>query len=157
MDTSGSFVSNMSLPVHRWFRYSSGFSASWVSSLIADEVQMRDVCVFDPFAGSATTLIAAEQCEVPAIGIDSHRFIARVARAKLAYRSSADAFRDRVGQVMDLAQDLQPALEEYPPLIRKCYTDQALADLDVLRRSIEETTDETEATLLVFSQTCIVI
>ena len=26
---SGSFVDNMRLPIHRWFRYSAGFSAAW--------------------------------------------------------------------------------------------------------------------------------
>jgi len=31
---SGAFGDNMSLPVHRWYRYSAGFSADWVSSLI---------------------------------------------------------------------------------------------------------------------------
>ena len=28
--TSTTFVDNMKLPIHRWFRYSAGFSAEWV-------------------------------------------------------------------------------------------------------------------------------
>src|SRR5437764_6659490 len=31
---SSTFAPNMSLPVHRWFRYSAGFSAEWVESVI---------------------------------------------------------------------------------------------------------------------------
>ena len=27
---SGAFVDNMALPIHRWYRYSAGFSADWV-------------------------------------------------------------------------------------------------------------------------------
>ena len=34
---SGSFVDNMKLPIHRWFRYSAGFSADWVSSVIQEK------------------------------------------------------------------------------------------------------------------------
>ena len=86
--TSGSFVDNMRLPIHRWFRYSAGFSGAWAEDLISREAENRDVCVFDPFAGSGTTLIAAEQCGVESWGIDPHPFVVRVARAKLAYRSS---------------------------------------------------------------------
>ena len=85
--TSGSFVGNMDAPVHRWFRYSAGFSGAWAEDLIAREAKQRELCVLDPFAGSATTLIAAEQCGVASWGIDAHPFVARVAQAKLAYRS----------------------------------------------------------------------
>jgi len=31
---SGTFTDNMKLPVHRWFRYSAGFSAEWVESVL---------------------------------------------------------------------------------------------------------------------------
>ena len=93
--TSGSFVGNMDAPVHRWFRYSAGFSGAWAEDLIAREATQRELCVLDPFAGSATTLIAAEQCGVESWGIDAHPFVARVARAKLAYRSSPSALPRR--------------------------------------------------------------
>ena len=33
--TSGSFVGNMDAPVHRWFRYSAGFSGAWAEDLAA--------------------------------------------------------------------------------------------------------------------------
>ncbi|MDX8414383.1 MAG: hypothetical protein R8J85_09885 [Mariprofundales bacterium] len=31
---SGTFTDNMKLPIHRWFRYSAGFSAEWVQAEI---------------------------------------------------------------------------------------------------------------------------
>ena len=33
---SGAFVDNLSLPVHRWYRYSAGFSADWVRRLVRE-------------------------------------------------------------------------------------------------------------------------
>ncbi|MEH1889505.1 MAG: hypothetical protein V7K92_08590 [Nostoc sp.] len=39
----------MKLPIHRWFRYSAGFSATWVEGVIAE---LEPKIVLDPFAGS---------------------------------------------------------------------------------------------------------
>ena len=121
--TSGSFVGNMGLPIHRWFRYSAGFSGAWAEDLISREAENRDVRVFDPFAGSGTTLIAAEQCGVESLGIDPHLFVARVAQAKLAYRSSPSEYLQQAKKVLVSARCHPPSLELYAPLIRKCYTD----------------------------------
>ena len=146
--TSGSFVDNMGLPVHRWFRYSAGFSAAWAVALISREASDRDVQVFDPFAGSGTTLIAAEQCGVESCGIDSHPFVARVTQAKLAYRSSPNEYLRMAEKGLVSARCHTPSLERYAPLIRKCYTDKALEKLDCLRRAIESIDDDSESARL---------
>ena len=148
--TSGSFVNNMSLPIHRWFRYSSGFSADWAAAVIDRESKTREVQVFDPFAGSGTTLISAEHCDVPSSGVDSHPFIARVAQAKLAYRSSPEEFMERARCICDGAQTHRPDVDRYAALIRKCYTDDALGQLDSLRQAIEQADDGSETAKLVW-------
>ena len=148
--TSGSFVGNMDAPVHRWFRYSAGFSGAWAEDLIAREAKKREVRVLDPFAGSATTLIAAEQCGVESWGIDSHPFVARVARAKLAYRSSPSDYLAAARQVLAQARKITPELEIYAPLMRRCYTDEALRQLDCLRRAIETADEDSESGRLVW-------
>src|SRR5438094_712121 len=83
---SSTFVDNMKLPVHRWFRYSAGFSAAWAQSVIAEAASRGPTRVLDPFAGSATTLVAAEDIGIESRGIESHPFVCRIARAKLARR-----------------------------------------------------------------------
>lgn len=148
--TSGSFVGNMRLPVHRWFRYSAGFSGAWAGDLISREARGKNLRVFDPFAGSGTTLVAAEHCGVESMGIDSHPFVARVAQAKLAYRSSPAAYRRQAERVLDGALAGRGSLESYSPLIRKCYSDAALDQLDRLRRSVERTSGDSEADKLVW-------
>jgi hypothetical protein len=62
---SGAFTDNMKLPVHRWFRYSAGFSAEWAEKIIRQEAGPGGA-VLDPFAGSGTTLLAAQQAAAPA-------------------------------------------------------------------------------------------
>ena len=55
---SSTFVDNMSLPIHRWFRYSAGFSAEWVEKIILENsLEKEQSIIFDPFVGSGTALI----------------------------------------------------------------------------------------------------
>ena len=148
--TSGSFVDNVSLPVHRWFRYSAGFSGAWAEDLIAHEAAAGPIQVFDPFVGSGTTLIAAEQCGVESQGIDPHPFVARITQAKLAYRSPPDEYLRQAQQVLACARQYSSSLESYNALIRRCYTNHALKQLDGLRRVIERTDNGSDAARLVW-------
>lgn len=147
--SDSTFIDNMRLPVHRWFRYSAGFSARWAQQLIAERVS-RDQCirVFDPFAGSGTTLLAAQDAGVESYGAESHPFISRLARAKLARSTDPTAYRDFACTVLTLAKERIGSVEEYPPLIRKCYRDETLADLDRLRLALEDQQDKSPASEL---------
>ena len=140
----------MDAPVHRWFRYSAGFSGAWAEALIAREARDREVRVLDPFAGCGTTLIAAEQCGVASWGLDAHPFVARVAQAKLAYRSSPGEYWAKAKRVLAKAKATEPKLDGYAPLIRRCYTDEALAQLDCLRRAVCNVDDGSEPGRLVW-------
>ena len=146
----GTFVDNMSLPIHRWYRYSAGFSGQWAEEIISQEASKPETLVLDPFAGSGTALIAAEQCGVESWGIDSHPFVARVAKAKLAYRSSPEEYMRRAGSVLEAAKRRTPTLDKYAPLIRKCYSDESLEQLDCLRSEIEAAEDDSESAMLVW-------
>jgi len=140
LPVSSTFTPNMSLPVHRWFRYSAGFSASWAESTI--RTATGRVVVFDPFAGSATTLLAAESSGVESWGIEAHPFVYRVARAKLHYRTDPDICLRKLNHLRSAAEAVEPELDFYPPLIRKCYSDEALRHLDKLRRGFEQIRDD---------------
>lgn len=141
---SSTFVNNMTLPVHRWFRYSAGFSAEWVASVIRTSKYGR-VRVFDPFAGSGTTLIAAETESVESWGIDAHPFVCRIAKAKLAWRTDPAAYLAKIHQIRGIAATISPAIDHYPSLIRNCFDDESLGKLDLLRKSYELARDETPA------------
>ena len=139
--TSSTFVDNMRLPVHRWIRYSAGFSAEWAQSVIRDAGDRSATRVFDPFAGSGTTLLAAEQLGVESCGLEAQPFVARMAEAKLAWRSDPEAFRSLAKQIKTVAGSVTTELDEYPKLIRECYDDETLSVLDGLRRAVIELDD----------------
>jgi hypothetical protein len=149
LSTSSTFISNMDLPVHRWIRYSAGFSAEWVESVISEaRPSLGEVRVFDPFCGSGTTLVASETAGVEAWGIEAHPFVFRIAHAKLAWRSDPDAYLRKIADLLRAAREVKPNLDEYPSLIRKCYDRDALLQLDKLRRAFEHVRDDTAASEL---------
>jgi hypothetical protein len=102
---SGSFIDNMQAPIHRWFRYSAGFSAQWVRTLIDERRTASGFCVFDPFAGSGTVLLAAERSGVEGIGIEAHPFVARLAKAKLGWREDMTNFRKLAKRIVCMARE----------------------------------------------------
>ncbi|PAX60101.1 DNA methyltransferase [Brunnivagina elsteri] len=142
IDTASTFKDNMKLPVHRWFRYSAGFSAQWVEAIINQAQEMGRVTVLDPFVGSGTTLLASEKLRVESYGIEAHPFILRVAQAKLLYRTNTDTYLNFINKVIKVSQNLQARIDNYPKLIRECFKDEALEHLDKLRQAWEKLADD---------------
>jgi len=119
---SGAFGDNMKMPVHRWFRYSAGFSAEWAKKVISD-TGISDCEVLDPFAGSGTTLIAAQEVGAFGVSFEAHPFVARIAAAKMGCQGDPDEFMDAVDLLLDAAARQSPiAGITVPPLLTKCYT-----------------------------------
>lgn len=140
-ERSSSFVDNMSLPVHRWFRYSAGFSAQWVEQEINLALQQGEVKLLDPFAGSGTTLIVGKRCGVASLGVEAHPFVARIARAKLAYLESVEQFIETGKKIQSVAQKIPGSSSNYPPLIQKCYPPDILIQLDALKQAWQRLAD----------------
>lgn len=115
---STTFANNMSLPVHRWFRYSAGFSADWVATEVEKSGAHR---VLDPFAGSATTLVAAQAVGAEAAGVEIHPFVARVARAKLHWTAEPTEFITRAEKVVATASEMEPDTSAVSELTAKCF------------------------------------
>jgi hypothetical protein len=101
--------------------------------------------VFDPFAGSATTLLAAQRKGVESWGTEAHPFVFRIAQAKLGWRSDPEAYRDKIQAIHKRAATLTPSLEGYPDLILQCYGEATLGELDRLRRALEIERDDSPA------------
>jgi DNA modification methylase len=135
---STTFTPNQRLAVHRWFRYSAGFSATWAEEAIRRHCPAEGV-VLDPFAGSGTTLLAAETAGRRAIGVEAHPFVARVARAKLAWRTPPAAFETMAAKVLAAARDGSAAREDgAPELLARIFDRDVLAQLFRLRAEARE-------------------
>ncbi|MCC5601263.1 DNA methyltransferase [Nostoc favosum] len=150
LDSSSTFINNMKLPVHRWFRFSAGFSAQWVETIISQAKERGEITVLDPFSGSGTTLLASEKLGVECLGIEAHPFVVRIARAKLLYQTDADAYLEHIEKVIKRAENVQPCIDTYPKLIHECFSISSLESLDRLHQSWEKLADDSSESQLVW-------
>ncbi|MEH1907988.1 MAG: DNA methyltransferase [Nostoc sp.] len=135
-ERTGTFTDNMKLPIHRWFRYSAGFSATWVEGVIAE---LEPKIVLDPFAGSGTVCIAADKLGVNSYGIEAHPFVYRLAQGKLSWNIHTYEFLSAIAEIKNLAANLQPKFpDKMPVLLSKCYTEDVLIYLFKIRQAYLE-------------------
>jgi len=64
-----SFQANKKLSAYRWYKYKEAFSASLVKHFIS-ECNIPKGIIFDPFAGSGTTLFASSEAGYNSVGIE---------------------------------------------------------------------------------------
>ena len=144
---SGTFVDNLSLPVHRWFRYSAGFAATWVKEVLADWGIKPGHVVLDPFVGSGTVPVVCDTIGVNSIGVEAHPVVARICKAKLLWTSNPDLVGHFAAEVLEHAQDREPDVSSYPQLIHRSFDTEALATLDSLKSawsSLRDSSPESE-------------
>lgn len=139
--SSSTFLDNLSLPIHRWFRFSAGFSARWVTKLIEREKKNGRYRILDPFSGSGTVLLQSELSGVESIGIEAHPFVFRVARAKLFWREDPQSFYDYAQSILDMARSLRGISYDAPPLLNKSFPPEVLQKLISLRTAWEMKAD----------------
>lgn len=132
---TGTFIDNMNLPIHRWFRYPAGFSGEWVENEVAKVCELRNGMLLDPFVGSGTTILAAEKIGMPSIGLESHPFISKLAQAKLAWYTEKKLFLDTVGSIGEKSRQTWKSvvIENVPELLKRCYTKENLKKLEAIR------------------------
>ena len=134
----------MKLPIHRWYRYSAGYSADWVESEL--ESEDRGKTILDPFAGSATTLIKAQELGFSSIGLESHPFVYTIAKGKLLWDLSPQDCNHAANQVLERAQSelkQSPKLKSNTPdLLTRCYEKENLVALFSLKNSCQQERDE---------------
>ena len=135
-ERTGTFTDNMKLPIHRWFRYSAGFSAAWVEKIITD---LEPQTILDPFAGSGTVCVAADKLGINSYGVEAHPFVYKLAQGKLAWSVQIHEFLAAVTEIKSVAASLQQEIpDNIPVLLSKCYTNEALVDLLKIRQAYLE-------------------
>jgi hypothetical protein len=136
------FVHNMRLPVHGWYRFPAGFSAEWAQRVIESHREaIGGLAVLDPFAGVGTTVLAGESAGVAACGVEAQPFIQRIAAAKLLWYSNTVEFHEIAQAVAGRARSKCEPLLHYPKLIHDCFAEASLNDLNNLRCTWEELDD----------------
>jgi len=147
---SGTFVDNMALPVHRWFRYSAGFAAEWVEQVLTEWGIGRQHLVLDPFAGSGTVPVVCDTRGTPSLGVEAHRLVARVCKGKLLWETPPERLDALASEVLVQSEKQKSQTAGYPPLIERSYDADALAWLDAMKRAWLALQDNSPASELVW-------
>lgn len=130
------FSDNMKLPVHRWYRYSAGYSSEWAAKLM----RHWDVSnVLDPFGGSGTTCLAAQESGATSFAVEVHPAVARIAKAKLLWGTDPNDFRAVVSHVLRVVKKKNAVDVPSSPLVAKCFPDSdSLSDLLRIRDAVND-------------------
>lgn len=143
-DYSATFADNMKMPIHKWYRYTAGFSASWVNQLIRQEKANGRTRIIDPFAGSGTVLLESEFEGVESFGVEAHPYIYKIAKAKLDWNFPADQFKSEALSLLRKAKTKTITKTEFPKLIASCYPIEIIQKLEALKQTWLETEQEEE-------------
>lgn len=140
IDSSSTFADNMTLPIHRWYRYTAGFSSEWVKSVIQETIQKdptKEIRVLDPFAGSGTTLLACDEIGVSSVGYESQPLVFEIASAKLCWDADIESVREQAQNVLKYARENTFECREYAEIVKKCYDERNLTEIDALKQTID--------------------
>ena len=140
---STTFQDNMKLPIHRWYRYTAGFSGAWVGNLLEQWKLEGRHHVIDPFAGSGTVMVESMMHGVDSYGVESNPYVFNIAQAKLQWNSIDYSILHREClDVLKRAKKKEISRTEYPELISRCFPSETLKRLEALKLSCYEVENE---------------
>jgi len=138
----GTFADSKQAPIHRWFQYPAGFSYRAVEHVLDENNIKPGNIVYDPFAGTATTLVVCKSKGIESFGVEAHPFVFEVASVKTFWDydfARLDALASELG--LEIQYKIEEAeaihLAAVPELVRKCFSDSNLRKLLFIRSRIQ--------------------
>lgn len=101
------YSDDLSKPFQRWYRYKEGFSVELVEQLINEFSTRKKGIILDPFAGSGSTLLAAQMNGYDACGFEVNPFSYYLANCKLDSYTSGEIeeFKKQYELILDKAKE----------------------------------------------------
>ncbi len=139
----GTFADSKQAPIHRWFQYPAGFSYRAVEYVLEEYGVAPGKIVYDPFAGTATTLVVCKSRGIESYGVEAHPFVFEVASVKTFWDYTfADLDSLAAKLIFEIQTEIGKAesidLAQTPELVRKCFSDENLRKLLFIRARIQE-------------------
>jgi adenine-specific DNA methylase len=136
----GSAKSNLTSPIHNWFKFTAGFSYKFVDEIIKYENLTRDSVIFDPFAGCGTTLVSAQKNGIKAVGNEAQSFMYDIIKAKLNWNVDEIIISKHLNNIINNVQKLKHislGKTSIHPLIFTLYEIKNLTQLILIKEAID--------------------
>lgn len=143
-------------PIHRWFYYQEGYSPRLVENILEHlNLAGRNIFIFDPFAGSGTTLLTAKHLRNRSVGFEINPFSAFMINVK-----SRNYAHNELEQVRKFKTPLYKRIsgvyDKYElQIIRKLFDKPKLEKIELLKRKINSVRDTKVRDLLYGALLCI--
>lgn len=100
------YSDDLNKPFQRWYRYKEGFSIELVECLIKEYSMNKRGIILDPFAGSGSTLLAANRMGYEGVGFEVNPFSYFLARCKLEYYTieAIEKFKKKYEDILEHAE-----------------------------------------------------
>ena len=133
----GSAKDNMSSAIHNWYKFTAGFSYKFVD-LVVDDMEKKPECIYEPFAGCGTTLVAAQKKRIHSKGNESQQLMCDIINAKLNWDVDGDVCRNYIDTVLGEVRSRSniDISDEYNELLCTLYDGVTLKEIYLLRDSI---------------------
>jgi hypothetical protein len=141
-DNSYEYLVNFSQakePIHRWFYYQEGYSPKLIVKIL-DHINRRKYknFIFDPFAGSGTTLLTAKQLGMKSFGIEINPFSAFMIKVKTQNYSDKEINQLKNFQ-MPLHLSIEDVYKKYElKIIDKLFDREKLEKIEILKQQIKK-------------------
>jgi DNA modification methylase len=141
------YVPNKRTPIFRWFKYKEGFSRALVQRLVSDEWRLPESSsIFDPFAGSGTTLLACQQLGFPSVGVEVMPVSVFVSKVKLFHDYDLVELARATRQLLDSPRVARSLKLPDVKIIRLAFTPDVHDAIVCLRETIRDMSHISEAT-----------
>lgn len=138
LDTNiGSAKDNINSAIHNWYKFTAGFSYKFID-LVVDDMEKQPECIYEPFAGCGTTLVAAQKKRIHSKGNESQQLMCDIINAKLNWDIDSKICRGYIDTILDrtCSQSDMDLSDEYHDLLSSLYDAETLKNLYLIRDSI---------------------
>lgn len=107
------FIKSKETPFQRWYPYIEGYSTEFVTSLI-DNFNIETSLIYEPFAGTGTTLFAADQKGLSTVYSEVNPLLQFLIQTKLKVLKAKELKRNRLGnELKNIANSILLSLEKF--------------------------------------------
>lgn len=143
-------------PIHRWFYYQEGYSPRLVENILEYlNLTGNDIFIFDPFAGSGTTLLTAKHLKNKSLGFEINPFSAFMINVKTRNYTQNELEQVRKFKIPSY-KSIAGAYDKYElQIIRKLFDKAELEKIELLKKKINGVHDKKVRDLLYGALLCI--